>query len=100
MTPADFLAALPRVAHPLHWFADFTGANLRTVRRWVNGSQDIPGWVPVLLLLRHRLEEGLAWSVDRNRTEEQAWRDDVAVLLWVTRGRARAPERYIRNYTP
>lgn len=89
VSPTEFLSALPRVAHPLHWFADFSGANIRTVERWVDGSQDIPFWVMTLLRLRARLEEGIAWSLDHRPWSdgELAWQSEASIALWVTRAR-------------
>lgn len=49
MTSSDFRAALARLGYSQRAFAAYVGANERTVRRWVEGAQDIPRWVPVLL---------------------------------------------------
>jgi DNA-binding transcriptional regulator YiaG len=32
-------------------FAHLTGVTSRSVRRWVSGESDVPGWVPLLLNL-------------------------------------------------
>ena len=51
MTAPDFRAALARLGMTQRAFARYVCANERTVRRWAEGAQDIPGWVPVMLSL-------------------------------------------------
>lgn len=51
MTAPDFRAALARLGMSQRAFARYVRANERTVRRWAEGAQDIPGWVPVMLAL-------------------------------------------------
>jgi DNA-binding transcriptional regulator YiaG len=45
MTPTDFRAALDRLGLSQQAVARLWGLNPRTVRRWLAGDQDIPGWV-------------------------------------------------------
>jgi DNA-binding transcriptional regulator YiaG len=56
MTAAELRATLARVGHTPRGFAAYTGVNERTVRRWVDGEQDIPKWVAVMLILIERLK--------------------------------------------
>jgi hypothetical protein len=49
MTAAEFRTALDRLGQTQRGFAEFVGANERTVRRWATGEQDIPRWVAVML---------------------------------------------------
>lgn len=59
MTAHEFRAALARLGYTQRAFARFVQANERTIRRWAEGSQDIPGWVPVMLgLMGGRVAEG------------------------------------------
>jgi hypothetical protein len=51
MTPGDFGASLAILGYTQRGFANYTGANERTVRRWIAGELDIPGWVPRMLQL-------------------------------------------------
>jgi DNA-binding transcriptional regulator YiaG len=56
MTAAELRAALARVGHSQRGFAAYTGVNERTVRRWIDGEQDVPKWVGVMLTLLERLQ--------------------------------------------
>lgn len=56
MTAAELRSALARVGHSQRGFAAYTGVNERTVRRWIDGEQDVPKWVGVMLLLLERLQ--------------------------------------------
>lgn len=51
MTADEFRAALTALGMTQRWFAKYVGSNERTVRRWAEGTQDIPQWVPVMLAL-------------------------------------------------
>lgn len=84
MTAEEFLARLPRVQFPLHWFADYTGANVRTVKRWASEDLDIPAWVPRILALHERLTEALAWSEEHGdlTATEITWRFHAHQVLW------------------
>ena len=54
MTSTEFRAALARLGYSQRAFAGYVGTNERTVRRWCEGTQDIPGWVPVMIgLMSH-----------------------------------------------
>lgn len=55
MTAEQLRLALKRLGYTQRGFARYVGANERTVRRWVDGEQDIPGWVPVLIGLLDRI---------------------------------------------
>jgi len=55
MSAPDFRAALARLGMTQRAFARYVRANERTVRRWAEGAQDIPGWVPVMLALMERV---------------------------------------------
>jgi len=55
MSAPDFRAALARLGMTQRAFARYVHANERTVRRWAEGAQDIPGWVPVMLALMERV---------------------------------------------
>jgi DNA-binding transcriptional regulator YiaG len=55
MTAGDFRAALARLNYGQRGFAEYVGANERTVRRWASGEQDIPQWVPVILDLMEQV---------------------------------------------
>ena len=54
MTAPDFRSAISRLGYTQRGFAAYVGANERTVRRWADGEQDIPRWVPVMLELMER----------------------------------------------
>jgi len=49
MTPTAFRQAIAALGYTQRGFAAFVGSNQRTVRRWAEGAQDIPAWVPVML---------------------------------------------------
>lgn len=87
MSSGEFTDHLIRLNYDLDWFARYTGANLRTVQRWEDGSQDIPRWVPVLLRLHDRLREALAWSEEHGdvTAHEIEWRMDTCQALWEAR---------------
>lgn len=51
MTPEAFRSALHEIGYGVHSFAVFTGANHRTVRRWLSGELNVPRWVPIMLAL-------------------------------------------------
>jgi HNH endonuclease len=51
MTAEEFRAGLKEIGFTQQGFAAFTGANPRTVRRWSDGEQDIPPYVPVMIAL-------------------------------------------------
>jgi DNA-binding transcriptional regulator YiaG len=55
VTAEDFRAAINRLGYGQRSFAEYVGANERTVRRWASGEQDIPQWVPRMLDLMARL---------------------------------------------
>jgi DNA-binding transcriptional regulator YiaG len=55
MTAADFRAVIARLGYGQRGFAEYVGANERTVRRWASGEQDIPPWVPVILGLMEQV---------------------------------------------
>jgi len=84
MTPAEFSARLPKIANAMYWFADYTGCNVRTVKRWVTGELDVPAWVPRFLALHERLTEALAWSEEHGDVtgREMVWRAETRETLW------------------
>jgi DNA-binding transcriptional regulator YiaG len=49
MTAPDFRRRIAALGYSQRGFATYVGANERTVRRWVEGEQDIPHWVSVML---------------------------------------------------
>ena len=51
VTSDNFRAALTALGMTQRGFASYVGSNERTVRRWAEGTQDIPQWVPVMLAL-------------------------------------------------
>ncbi len=51
MNPEEFRDGLKALGYSLQGFAAFTGTNPRTVRRWAEGTQDIPPWVGMMLRL-------------------------------------------------
>ena len=51
MTATEFSAALNQVGLGMREFAALTGANERSVERWLEGQQDIPPWVPIMCAL-------------------------------------------------
>jgi hypothetical protein len=51
MLPERFVWLLDNAHLSQRSFATITGANPRTVQRWSEGSQDIPKWVGVVLVL-------------------------------------------------
>jgi hypothetical protein len=51
MTPEEFRIRLAGLGYSLHGFARYVEADERSVRRWADGEQDIPRWVPVMLAL-------------------------------------------------
>ena len=89
MAGADLLAQLLKLGYGADHeaattrFANYTGANERTVRRWCSGDLDIPPWVPVLLRLHERLTEALAWSEERGELADAPWRAEAEKALWV-----------------
>ncbi len=87
MSASAFNARLPGVQYPYHWFADYSGANIRTVQRWASGEQDIPHWVGRLLDLHARLGEAVAWSEQHEgqSVQERAWREAATLSLWPPR---------------
>jgi len=56
MTAAEFRDHLAAQGCYQREFARYVGANERTVRRWAEGTQDIPKWVAVMLDLMERLQ--------------------------------------------
>jgi transcriptional regulator with XRE-family HTH domain len=59
MTADELREALAALGYSQRGFADFTGSNERTVRRWACGEQDIPPWVPVVIRLLQRERAGV-----------------------------------------
>lgn len=55
MTPTAFRQAIAALGYTQRGFASYVGSNERTVRRWTEGAQDIPAWVPVMLGLMARI---------------------------------------------
>jgi len=55
MTPTAFRQAIAALGYTQRGFASYVGSNERTVRRWAEGAQDIPAWVPVMLGLMARI---------------------------------------------
>ena len=55
MTAEEFRLRITALGHTQRGFADYVGANERTVRRWAEGEQDIPRWVSVMLDLMERV---------------------------------------------
>lgn len=55
MTAPEFCRRIAALGHSQRGFARLVHANERTVRRWAEGEQDIPGWVAVMLTL---MEQG------------------------------------------
>jgi hypothetical protein len=53
ITPGEFRAELRRAGIKHRTFARLTGADIRTVGRWLKGGpgNDIPPWVPLVLTL-------------------------------------------------
>jgi DNA-binding transcriptional regulator YiaG len=51
MTATEFRAELAGLGLSQTSFASITSVGDRTVRRWAAGTQDIPGWVPLVLRL-------------------------------------------------
>jgi DNA-binding transcriptional regulator YiaG len=51
VTHVEFRAALARLGYSQTSFAELVKVGDRTVRRWAAGTQEIPGWVPLLLSL-------------------------------------------------
>lgn len=49
MKPDEFQERVKAAGFSIHGFAHYAETNVRTVRRWVDGEQDIPGWVGVML---------------------------------------------------
>ena len=55
MTPQEFRAAREALSLSAHKLAGKLGVHVRTVRRWADGSQDVPG--PVAVAMRSFLRE-------------------------------------------
>lgn len=51
MLPERFIWLLDNAHLSQRSFALITGANPRTVQRWADGTQDVPRWVGVMLVL-------------------------------------------------
>ena len=59
VTNVEFRTALASLPMSQRGFAEFTGSNERSVRRWASGSREVPAWVPVMLgLMRDRRGAG------------------------------------------
>ena len=59
MTNVEFRTALASVPMSQRGFAEFSGSNERSVRRWASGAREVPAWVPVMLgLMRDRRGTG------------------------------------------
>ena len=54
LTSEEFRREIAKQGLSQRGFARFVQANERTVRRWAEGEQDIPHWVPVMLDLMER----------------------------------------------
>ena len=70
MTSEAFRAALHDIGYGVREFAAFTGANPRTVRRWIDGEQDISPWVIPFMAMVKMLSD-LGWSAEMIEAREK-----------------------------
>ena len=54
MIATEFRLRIAALGYSQRGFASYVGANERTVRRWIEGEQDIPQWVSVMLDLMEK----------------------------------------------
>jgi len=87
LTPGEFRAELRRADIKHRTFARLTGADIRTVGRWLKGGpgNDIPPWVPLVLTLL-TLHGGIARArlVARVMIERDEMRPDLGAFPYAS----------------
>jgi hypothetical protein len=88
LTPDEFRAELRRADIKYRTFSRLTGADIRTVSRWLKGGpgNDIPSWVPLVLTLL-TLHGGIARArlVAAQMIERDEMRQDLGAFPYASR---------------
>lgn len=62
MSPAQLRSEISNLGLTQREFAEVTGVDERTVRRWVLGERRVPAWVPRMIVLFRRSLRDPKWQ--------------------------------------